>query len=104
MKNGMALITVLIITLLLFVLVGAFLLLSTNALHINERYAKNLIALELAEAGVDYAVWEINFGGGDFTAGEGWSGSDPKTATISNFQDSDGDVYGDIEISVYDPG
>ena len=101
MKNGMALITVIIITLLLFAIIGSFLFLTTNARIINERYHENLIALGLAEAGVDYAIWEINFGGGDFS---GWSGTNPKTTTINNFQDAYSSVYGDIAISVYNPG
>jgi Tfp pilus assembly protein PilX len=99
MNKGMALITVLIFTFLLFALVGFFLSLVTNARLINERYHENLIALGLAEAGVDYAIWEINFGGGDFSVAEGWSGTNPKTTTINNFQDTDSNIYGDINIS-----
>ena len=100
----MVLITVLIIVLLLFALVGAFLFLATNARRINARYNENLVALGLAEAGVDYAIWEINFGDGDFSAQEGWSGVNPKTTTINNFQDADGNIYGDINIWVSNPG
>lgn len=101
MNRAIALITVLIIAFLLFALVGAFLFLAMNARRLNERYHENLIALGLAEAGVDYAIWEINFDKGDFN---GWSGGNPKTTTINDFEDPDGNIYGDINISVYDPG
>lgn len=100
MNKAMALITVLIVTFLLFALAGSFLLLTTNERILNERYFENLIALGLAEAGVDYAMWEINFG----DELDDWIGENPKTLTINNFEDADGNVYGDINISVYDPG
>lgn len=100
MNKAMALVTVLIVTFLLFSLAGAFLLLTTNERILNERYYENLIALGLAEAGVDYAVWEINFGG----ELEDWIGDNPKMFSMNNFEDADGNVYGDINISVYGPG
>ena len=103
MNKGMALISVLIIVLLLFALIAAFLLLTTNARLINERYHENLIALGLAEAGVDFAIREMNFGNNDFSAGEGWSGANPKTITKYNFADASGNIYGDIIIFVYNP-
>lgn len=103
MNRGAVLITVLIIAFLLFALVGTFLFLATNARLINERYHENLIALGLAEAGVDYALWEINYGGEDYLAADGWSGTNPKILTITNFKDN-GNIYGNISTSVYNPG
>jgi len=102
-KNGLTLITVMIVLFLMFALVGAFLFLATNARLVNERYHENAIALYLAEAGVDYAMWEINFGGADFTD---WSGNPATEATksINNFQDESGHIYGDISIAVYNFG
>jgi hypothetical protein len=100
MKKGIALIAVLIIVVLLLGLIGTFLYLITNARLLNARYDENLIALSLAEAGVDYAIWELNFSGADFTSEEGWSGTTTKSKTITNFKDSEGTVYGDIYIEV----
>ena len=103
MEKGWALITVLIVLFIMFALVGSFLFLATNSWILNERYHENVVALYLAEAGIDYALWEINYGGADFS---GWAG-DPVTEvtkSINDFQDSDGNIYGDIDISVYNFG
>ncbi len=104
MKKGSALITVTVITFLLIALVGSLLAMATNSLRNNERYYENLAALSLAEAGADLAIWELNYGGSDFAVGDGWSGGNPVQKTMIDFQDSGGTVYGDIYITVYDPG
>jgi len=93
----------LIILFVIFALTGAFLFLATNARLINERYHENAMALYLAEAGIDYAIWEINYGGADFSD---WTG-DPAieaTKSINNIQDADGNIYGNANISVYNMG
>ena len=57
-------------------------------------------SLSLAEAGIERAVWEINEG--DIST---WSrDEDLRTMEISDFQASGGNVIGDIQISVTDPG
>ncbi len=103
MEKGWALIAVLIVLFVIFALIGAFLFLATNARLLNERYYENAVALYLAEAGIDYAIWEINYGGADFSD---WAGNPATEATksINNFQDSEGNIYGDINISVYNFG
>lgn len=61
----------------------------------NKSY-KASVALSLAEAGVERAIWELNYG--DILS---WSGdSSLRTMTISDFQASGGNVIGDIEIRV----
>ncbi|MBN1872307.1 MAG: hypothetical protein JW800_07020 [Candidatus Omnitrophica bacterium] len=99
--KGMALITVLIITLLLFGIAGSFLLLGTRARYLNERYYDNLVALSLAEAGIDFAMQEINYGGCDFS---GWTDvAGVKRFTVNDFNDGAGTVYGTIVIDVHNP-
>jgi len=101
MNRGMALITVLITTFLLFALVGAFLFLTMQARILHERHYENMVALGLAEAGVDYAIWEIKYGGTDFA---GWneipSGSHIFKTSLPDFSDASGNEYGDINITV----
>ena len=64
----------------------------------NKAY-KSSAALSLAEAGVERAVWELNYG--DIL---NWSGDDTlRTMSISSFQASGGDVIGDINIRVHEP-
>ena len=99
----MALIAVLTMILVMVLLVSAFLLLVTRARVIGERYNNSTQAIELAEAGVECAIWEMNYGNNDFLASDGWSGTNPKTKTINNFQDGGGNIYGNISISVTDP-
>ncbi len=103
MKKGWALITVLTVLFVIFAILGAFLFLTTNARLINERYHQNMLALYLAEAGADYAIWEINYGGADFSD---WAGNPAVEATkiINNIQDSNGNVYGNVSISLYNFG
>jgi Tfp pilus assembly protein PilX len=63
----------------------------------NKSY-KSSAALSLAEAGVERAIWELNYG--DITT---WAGdSSLRTMTISSFQTADGKVIGDIEIRIED--
>jgi len=64
----------------------------------NKSY-KSSAALSLAEAGVERAIWELNYG--DIST---WAGDiSLRTMTISSFQTPDGNVIGDIEIRVEDP-
>ena len=64
----------------------------------NKSY-KSSAALSLAEAGVERAIWELNYG--DITT---WDGnSSLRTMTILSFQTPEGNVIGDIEIRVEDP-
>jgi len=100
-RIGTAFITILIIAILLFVLVGAFLALITHGRRLNERYHEGLVALSLAEAGADYAIQQINFVDENLSS---WSGGNPKSKTLNNFQDDMGYTYGNVDIEVYNPG
>ncbi len=56
-------------------------------------------ALSLAEAGVERAIWELNYG--DIS---GWEGdSSLRTMPLPDFQSSEGKVMGDIEIRIENP-
>jgi hypothetical protein len=60
---------------------------------------KSSAAMSLAEAGVDRAIWELNYG--DIS---GWTGDDTlRTMAISSFQAAGGNVIGDVGIRVVDP-
>ncbi len=67
--------------------------------RITEKTYRQLTALNLAEAGVERAIWELNHG--DIST---WEGDDNlRTKTISTFQASGGTDVGDIDIEVIDP-
>jgi len=103
MKKGTILIAVLIMILFMSLLVATLLLLVTQARILGERYNNSTQAIELAESGVEYAIWEMNYGNNDFKGVDGWSGTNPKTKTINDFHDGGGNIYGNISISVTDP-
>ncbi|MFC2168357.1 hypothetical protein ACFLRW_05170 [Acidobacteriota bacterium] len=65
---------------------------SNNSFHL-------LVAMNLSEAGVESAIWELNYG--DITSWEG--DSTQKTASFSSVQTSGGEVAGDFDVIVYDP-
>ncbi len=67
--------------------------------RLTDKSFKSCAALSLAEAGVERAVWELNFG--DITT---WDGDAAlRTMTITSFQSPSGHVVGDIEIKVHNP-
>ena len=67
--------------------------------RLTDKSFKSCAALSLAEAGVERAVWELNFG--DITT---WDGDAAlRTMTITSFQAPSGNVVGDIEIKVHNP-
>jgi hypothetical protein len=60
---------------------------------------KSSAALSLAEAGVERAIWELNYG--DISS---WTGDDTlRTMGISSFQAAGGKVIGDVGIRIVDP-
>lgn len=67
--------------------------------RLTEKSYKSLVAMTLAEAGVERAIWELNYG--DISS---WNGdSSMRTISIASFQAAGGSVIGDIDISVQDP-
>jgi len=76
-----------------------FLLNLTGQFRITERTHKGLAAMNLAEAGVERAIWELNYG--DITS---WSGSSVKrTLALTSVKTAGGVVMGDVEIEVQNP-
>ena len=76
-----------------------FLVKMSGSYHLTEKSYKSMAAMNLAEAGIELAIWEINFG--DISS---WSGTNSeRTLSISNFSAADGTVIGDISIIVYNP-
>lgn len=98
-NQGFILITSVIVVLFMLLLAGPFLFQLSADNKSYKRTSKSQVALSLAEAGVERAIWEINYG--DISA---WAGdSSERTLTISDFQTSNGNVLGDIEINVINP-
>jgi hypothetical protein len=88
------------------VIMGVLLLLAIPLLYqlsfenrLTDKSFKSSAATSLAEAGVDRAIWELNYG--DIS---GWTGDDTlRTMDISSLQAAGGNVIGDVGIRVVDP-
>ena len=66
----------------------------------TKKSSKYSAALLLAKVGIERAVWELNHGNIS-----SWSGDESlRTMTISSFNTPDGDVIGDIDVRVENPG
>ena len=98
-EKGFVLIVGLIVMTVLLLLAVPFLYQLSFENRLTTKSYKSSAALSLAEAGVERAIWELNYG--DISS---WSGdSSLRTMTISSLQASGGNVIGDIEIRVEDP-
>ncbi len=93
----MVLVIGVIIMSFLLLLVLPFLYQLSAENRLTDKSFKSSTALSLAEAGIERALWELNFG--DITT---WDGdSTLRTLAITSFQTPSGNVAGDIEIKVY---
>jgi Tfp pilus assembly protein PilX len=97
--RGAALFFSLLTSLLMLTFVLPFLFKLSSRNHITEKSFRDVAAMNLAEAGVERAIWELNHG--DISA---WSGDVlNRTLTMSSVTTSGGTVAGDITISVANP-
>ncbi len=98
-EKGVVLVISLLITVALLILIMPFLFKLSGEYRSTDRTFKSMAAINLAEAGVERAIWELN--SGDIST---WSGdSMARTLTLSSVQTSGGDVVGDIVISISNP-
>ncbi|MFQ6068947.1 MAG: hypothetical protein ACE5LC_00315 [Candidatus Aminicenantales bacterium] len=98
-EQGSILVAGIIVLASMVILILPFIFHKSSQLRLTEKSYRSYAALSLAEAGVERAIWELNFG--DIST---WEGNDTlRTKSISSFQAADGDVIGDINISVYNP-
>lgn len=97
-KGSALILSILLIILILLFIIPFLTKISGNYSSAEKSYG-SLTAFNLAEAGVEMAIWELNFGNIST-----WSGDDnERTKSISSFQTSMGDVIGDIEIRIQNP-
>lgn len=101
-QKGFIFITAVITMGVLLVLGGAHLTMTLSEQRLTMRNYREVLATNLAEAGVEMAIWELNYGGADFLSGEGWSGTDP-TMTVTSFSDANGEIMGDFTVTVTNP-
>ena len=98
-QKGAVLIFSLIVVSALLVLSGAYLSMIISENRLVSRSYNSTVAINLAEAGVERAIWELIHSGGDFLDSEGWSGTDSKTISDS-LQTAEGNTIGEYAITV----
>jgi hypothetical protein len=98
-EQGFVLIVGMIVMAVLLLLAVPFLFQISFENRLTDKSFKSSAAISLAEAGVDRAIWELNYG--DISS---WTGDDTlRTMGISSFQAAGGNVIGDVGIRVVDP-
>lgn len=98
-EKGIALFYSLLAGVVMLGLALPFLFKLTGQFRITERSHKGLTAMNLAEAGVERAIWELNYG--DVST---WSGDLLKRSlALTSVQTADGLVVGNVEIEIQNP-
>ena len=98
-ERGIVLIVTLVLMVVMLILAMPFLFKLSAQYRSTDKSFKSLAAINLAEAGVERAIWELNHR--DIST---WDGdSNVRSLTISSFQTSCGADVGDITISVTAP-
>ena len=95
-ERGAIFIVTLLVVVIMLLLSTPFLFKLSGQYRTTDKSFKSLAATNLAEAGVERAIWEMNHG--DISTWEG--NSSLRTMTISSFQAAGGASVGDIEINV----
>jgi Tfp pilus assembly protein PilX len=98
-ERGSVLAISLLISVFMAILAIPFMTKYASRFRLTGKSFGSLAALNLAEAGLERAIWELNYG--DILS---WSGtSTQRTLNISNFTAAGGTVIGNIATTVYDP-
>ncbi|MGB8953363.1 MAG: hypothetical protein WCC06_11945 [Candidatus Aminicenantales bacterium] len=98
-EKGVILFLVVLFISIFFLLTVPFLIHLTAKFRLTEKSYRSLAALNLAEAGVERAIWEVNHG--DISS---WAGDQTeRSIVLSSFRASSGNDIGDVEIKVLNP-
>ncbi len=98
-ERGSVLVIALLVTVMLLILTMPFLTKLSGAYRLTENTYRSFAALNLAEAGLERAIWELNYG--DISL---WDGDDLlRSCSLPSVQAPGGRVVGDILITVAGP-
>lgn len=102
-KRSFVLITALLVSSILIAITVAYVSRVATEYKLMSKVYNSTAALDLAEAGIDRALWEINYNGSGFS---GWStsidgsGSQTRSISVSGFQTASGLKIGDYSVTV----
>jgi hypothetical protein len=95
-----AVILVSVVVALLLVIVTLVIL----GLNVSKQRVRQLSALDVAEAGVNYYLWHLVHAPGDYCDGNSCSGNPPYGPYVHNFTDNTGNVIGTYTLWIASPG
>jgi hypothetical protein len=98
-ESGSALIIAILVSVMMLLLAMPFLTKLSGSYRLTEKTYRTLVATNLAEAGIERAIWELNYGS-IWT----WEG-DPnnRTLALSELQAANGNGIGDVVVSIQSP-
>ena len=101
-RNGFVEITMLVVTSILIIMTIPFISRVVTEYKLMAKIYKSTAALDLAEAGIERALWELNYNSSTFS---GWTSSTQGTVTTriidcNSFQAAGSTVIGDYTVSV----
>lgn len=101
--HGSILITMLVITFIFIILAGGLMgiLVQQKKMYIQKK--AGLLALQIAEAGVNYYKWHLDNFPDDYADGTGQTGCNPCGPYVHNYDDPGGNTIGAFELSIYPP-
>jgi hypothetical protein len=98
-EQGAVLVIVLLITMMLLILTMPFLTKLSGSYRLTEKSYRTLVATNLAEAGIERAIWELNYG-----SIWNWDGEpNNRTLDLSDLQAAGGNEIGDVLVSIQAP-
>jgi hypothetical protein len=98
-EKGMILVVAMIVVIAMLIMAMPFLFKLSGQYRSTERGAKALSAFNLAEAGLDNTIWELNYGDIDAWPGD----SVQRTQTFPSLQSSDGETIGNVNVVIANP-
>jgi len=98
-ERGGILVVAIIVILAMLILAIPFLFKLSAQWRITEKSSKSLAAFNLAEAGLDNTIWELNYGDIDTWPGD----SVQRTQTLPSLQSSDGKNIGYVNVVISSP-
>lgn len=98
-ERGSVLVITLLVTVMLLILILPFLTKLSGAYRLTEKSYRTLVATNLAEAGIERAIWELNYGSIWTWDGE----ANNRILELSDLQAASGNVIGDVSVSIRAP-
>ncbi|MCJ7580296.1 MAG: hypothetical protein MUP98_07155 [Candidatus Aminicenantes bacterium] len=98
-ERGAVLVITLLVTVMILIMTMPFLTKLSGSYRLTEKSYRTLVSTNLAEAGIERAIWELNYGS-IWT----WNGEpNNRTLELSDLPAANGNEIGDISVSIQAP-